>query len=83
VNVRLSRLPRPVEVDFLFAEARLVVETDGARYHDNRIAREADATRQAMLEAAGYRVLRVSWRQVTREPEQTSRRLRAALRVGR
>ncbi|HUB77054.1 MAG TPA: DUF559 domain-containing protein [Solirubrobacteraceae bacterium] len=79
VNVRLGGLPRPVEADFLFADARLVVETDGARFHDNRIAREADAMRQAMLEAAGYRVLRVTWRQVTREPQQTARRVRAAL----
>ena len=77
--LRAHGLPRPVEADFLFADARLVVETDGARFHDNRIAREADAMRQAMLEAAGYRVLRVTWRQVTREPQQTARRVRAAL----
>lgn len=79
VNARLAGLPRRVEVDFLFAEARLIVEADGARYHDNRLAREADASRQAMLEAAGYRVLRVTWSQVVREADDTVRRLRAAV----
>jgi hypothetical protein len=76
VNARLTGLPRPVEVDFLFVEHALVIEADGARYHDNRIAREDDAACQAMLEAAGYRVVRVTWVQVTRETAQTVRRLR-------
>lgn len=79
VNAGLEGLPRRVEVDFLFAEAGLVVEADGARYHENRVARDADVARQAMLEAAGYRVLRVNWKQVTRQQDETVRRLRRAL----
>ena len=79
VNVRLGGLPEAVEVDLLFPQARLVVEADGARYHDNPVARRSDAARQAMLEEAGYRVLRVSWSQVTRRPDETVRRLRRAL----
>jgi len=81
VNARLAGLPRRVEVDFLFADAGLVVETDGARYHDNALAREIE--RQAMLEAAGYRVLRVNWRQVTRDTDETVRRIRRALALTR
>jgi predicted transcriptional regulator of viral defense system len=78
VNATLAGLARRVEVDFLFAEHGLIVEADGARYHDNRIARQDDTARQAMLEAAGYRVVRVTWAQVTRDTAQTVRRLRRA-----
>jgi len=79
VNVAIEGLARPVEVDFLFADQRLVVEADGARFHDNALARESDADRQAMLEAAGYRVLRVTWRQATRDARATVERVRRAL----
>ncbi len=79
VNARLGGLPRRVEVDFLFADVGLVVEADGARYHESRVARDADIARQAMLGAAGYRVMRVNWNQVTRQREETIRRLRQAL----
>jgi hypothetical protein len=82
VNARLDGLPRPVEADFLFVDAAVIVEADGARYHDNRITRDADVARQAMLEAAGYRVLRVNWKQVTTQPDETARRLRRALTPG-
>jgi hypothetical protein len=76
VNAVLEGFPRRVEVDFMFEEARVILEADGARYHDNRLARRADVDKQAMLEAAGYRVVRLTWSQVTRDVEQTVRRLR-------
>jgi very-short-patch-repair endonuclease len=79
VNVAVDGLPRRVEVDFLFADHRVILEADGARYHDHRLARQTDAAKQATLEAAGYRVVRLSWCQVTREVEQTVRRLRHVL----
>lgn len=76
VNARLVVAGRRVEVDFLFAELRLVVETDGDRFHGTKLAREADAARQAELEAAGYRVVRLNWRQVDKQEDQTVKRLR-------
>ncbi len=79
VNVVLGGLPRRVEVDFFYADASLILEADGARYHANRFARDADAARQAMLEAAGYRVLRLNWAQVTLDPDPTASRVRRAL----
>ncbi len=66
------------EADFLFADRRLVIEADGARFHDTPLARRDDRERQAALEAAGYRVMRVTWEQVTRSTAQTARRLRRA-----
>jgi hypothetical protein len=43
-----------------------------------KLAREDDAERQARLEAAGERVLRVTWWQAIAHPEQTLARLVAA-----
>ena len=48
-------------------------------WHDHKLTREHDAHKQARLEAAGLRVLRITWRQITRSPQQTLDRIRAAL----
>ncbi|MDP8967057.1 MAG: DUF559 domain-containing protein, partial [Actinomycetota bacterium] len=63
----------------LWRRHRLVVEVDGARFHSGAIARRDDARRQALLEAHGYRVLRVTYGQLTRDPEQTIARIAHAL----
>ena len=57
-----------------------VIEADGAAWHDHRLAREDDAIRQALLEAHGERVVRVTWDQAVRHRTQTLARLTA---VGR
>jgi hypothetical protein len=78
VNVPLELPGRRVIPDFRWPAQRLVVEADGAAFHDNGIAREADAERQALLERHGERVLRVTWRQAIEQPAETLARLRAA-----
>src|SRR5215213_635264 len=78
VNVPLWLGGRRVVPDFRWPEARLVVEVDGAAWHDNRLAREDDAERQALLEAHGDRVLRVTWPQAIERPAQSLRRICAA-----
>ena len=40
-------------------------------WHDHELTREHDAVKQAQLEAAGLRVLRITFNQITREPQQT------------
>jgi very-short-patch-repair endonuclease len=78
VNRPLRIDGRRVIPDFRWPTQRLVIEADGAEWHDNPIAREDDAERQAILEAHGERVLRVTWQQaITRRPE-TLRRIRSA-----
>ena len=80
-------LPRPLtnarvaghEVDVLWPRERLIVEMDGYAYHGNRLAFEHDRRRDAELAAAGYRVIRVTWRQLTREPEAVLVRLAQAI----
>jgi len=78
VNKPLAIGRRRVIPDFRWPDQRLIVEVDGRAWHDGRLAREADAERQAFLEAHGERVIRVTWEQsVTRRPE-TIRRVLAA-----
>ena len=69
-------------VDFLWREQRVVVETDGRAFHDTATARRDDARRDHALRRAGYRVLRVSYAQVTSEQAAVAARVNRALRVG-
>jgi very-short-patch-repair endonuclease len=78
VNVALVLAGRRVVPDFRWPQSRLVVEADGAAWHDNKLAREDDAERQALLEAHGERVVRVTWEQAIVKPQQTLTRIRAA-----
>jgi len=64
--------------DFRWPDRRLVVEADSREWHEHRFAQEDDADRQARLEAAGERVLRVTWKQAIVRPGQTIARIRAA-----
>ncbi len=56
------------EVDLLWPAQRLVVETDGFAAHGHRAAFERDRRKQAELVAHGYRVIRLTWRQLCEEP---------------
>jgi very-short-patch-repair endonuclease len=54
-------------VDFLWRQARLVVEVDGYRYHATRAAFETDRARDRDLKARGIDVLRFADREVDDE----------------
>lgn len=82
INPRLELDGRAIRPDMLWRRQRLVVELDGSRWHHDPLTRQDDAERQAILEAHGYRVLRVTWRQIVNQPRQTLRRIRAALDGG-
>jgi very-short-patch-repair endonuclease len=75
VNVRVG----PYEVDFLWREARLVVEVDGFAFHGDRDAFEADRRRDAELAARGFNVIRVTWCRLIDEPEAVLVRIGQAL----
>lgn len=78
-------LPRPqahvlgYTVDFLWERERVVVEVDGFGAHGTRMRFETDRSRDAALVAAGYRVLRFTWRQLLKQPEVVIARLAAVL----
>jgi len=67
------------EVDFLWRRQRLVLESDGHRFHCTPRQIERDRRREADLVRAGYRVLRATWGQLEREPGDLARMVRAAL----
>ena len=78
VNKEMFLDGRKVIPDFRWPRDRIVVEADSRAWHDNKLAREDDAERQALLEAHGERVIRVTWEQAIARPAQTIARLRAA-----
>jgi hypothetical protein len=66
-------------VDAYWPSHRVIVQLDGFGYHRTRRDRERDAATDADLELAGYRVLRLTWDDVTVHGARTVRRLQAAL----
>lgn len=79
VNTRVG----PLTVDFCWARARLIVETDGYRFHRGRAAFEDDRDRDLILSGFGYAVQHLSYRQVVHESARVAAVLRAKLkRVG-
>jgi very-short-patch-repair endonuclease len=77
---KVNHLVEGKEVDFLFADQRLIVEADSWRYHRTRQAFERDRRRDATRLLAGYRTLRVTDRQLERRPHEAANLLAAALR---
>lgn len=76
--VHAARLPKPkanaqlhgFEVDFLWREQRVVVEVDGFAFHSSKRAFHRDRARDAMLNARGYAVTRITWEQLVAHPEE-------------
>jgi len=84
---RRQGLPRPevnveiagITVDFLWRDSRVVVETDGYRYHRGRDAFEQDHRRDLALRLAGFQPLRLSYEQVAKAPDEAIAALRLLL----
>jgi very-short-patch-repair endonuclease len=75
-SIRAAGLPEPelnvhvagFLVDAVWRAANLVVELDGARYHDQPGVARRDRRRDAALTIAGYTVLRYGWDDVGSAP---------------
>ena len=67
------------EVDCVWPEHRLIVELDGHATHAPIHAFEHDRARDRRLEAAGWRVIRITWRQLHEEPHLVEADLRLLL----
>jgi very-short-patch-repair endonuclease len=74
-NVRVG----PFEVDFVWRERWLIVETDGFRHHGTRSAFEADRERDVRLGMLGYQVVRFTYRQLTEQADAAAAALQALL----
>ncbi len=84
---REHRLPMPsfnttalgYEVDALWPSQRLAAELDSWKFHSHRAAFERDRIRDAALQAAGYRIIRVTHRRLTDEAPVLASELRVLL----
>lgn len=79
VNVPLQISGRWIEADCVWREPRVVVELDGHASHATGTAFERDRARDRALQAAGWRVLRITWRQLHEESDAIASDLRAVL----
>jgi len=70
-NEKVRAGGRTFEVDFLWREQRVIVETDGGRFHDHPMAQRRDAERNQLLARAGFKVPRIGWEQLRDEPDAT------------
>lgn len=66
----------------LWEEQLLAIETDGQETHGTPAAFQRDRKRDQILTAAGYRTARITWRQVTDEPNAVVNRIARMLNVG-
>jgi very-short-patch-repair endonuclease len=69
----------PFELDFFWPDSNLAVEVDGFTFHRSRAAFENDRRKDAWLLTQGIRMMRVTWKQITREPIVVAVRVAQAL----
>jgi hypothetical protein len=67
------------EVDYVWREARVIVELDARSTHDTVAAFERDRERDRILLAAGWRTVRVTWKQLEFSPDRLEADLRRLL----
>jgi very-short-patch-repair endonuclease len=79
VNAPLLIHGVPIEGDCVWRDARLIVELDGRATHGTPAAFESDRARDRKLQALGWRTARITWRQLTDEPEAVAYDLKALL----
>jgi very-short-patch-repair endonuclease/predicted transcriptional regulator of viral defense system len=70
---------RAICVDFCWREQRLIVETDGKKTHLTHQAFERDRRDDQRLTAAGWTVIRITWKQLEREPDRIMQTIGALL----
>jgi very-short-patch-repair endonuclease/predicted transcriptional regulator of viral defense system len=83
-----NELPRPLvnesvdpfTPDFRWTDQRLIVELDGFETHGTRAAFERDRARDRRLMSEGWRVARITTRQLDEAPTELADELRALLR---
>lgn len=79
----VNRMVGKLEVDFTWPDRRVAVETDSYGFHRGAQAYENDHERDLDLRAAGYDVVRLTWRQLTSKPNRCAMAVGDALRNSR
>ena len=65
--------------DFVYPDEKLVIEGHSRLWHEGKAAEVYDLERHRALVALGYRILYISWVDVTQYAEHTRMMIRAAL----
>jgi len=60
----------PIHPDFVWREQLVVLEADSKKWHGSRQRMEIDRRRDQRLTAAGWRVIRTTWKQMKHHPEE-------------
>jgi very-short-patch-repair endonuclease len=78
-NADIAVRGRFFRVDAVWDAQRLIVELDGRATHGTRSAFENDRERDRLLLLAGWRIVRITWRQLRDTPEVIAADLRELL----
>ncbi|MBI4728952.1 MAG: DUF559 domain-containing protein [Acidobacteria bacterium] len=70
-------------VDFAWPDLRLAIEADGYRWHSGRIRWEHDRARGNELTLLGWRIVHVTWTDLSRRPEAVLAAVRRSLAANR
>jgi very-short-patch-repair endonuclease len=70
-------------VDFAYPDARLAIEADGFRWHSGRLRWDQDRARRNELTLLGWRIIHITWTQLTRRPHAVSGAIKEALAAER
>ena len=65
-------------VDFLWEKYRTIAEADGLLKYTGSEVLRAEKLRQERLADLGYEIVRITWRQIIDQPEETAARIRRA-----
>jgi very-short-patch-repair endonuclease len=76
---KINRIGDHGELDATWPEHRLIVECDGFATHGTREAFERDRAKDRELQVAGWRVVRVTWRQLRDDGDTVMRQIAALL----
>ena len=79
-NVRISTRAGTFIADVLFPAQRVVIEIDGWEFHGDRQAFEMDRFKSNNLTSQGWLVIRVTWRQLSENPDWVENILRKTLK---
>jgi Transcriptional regulator, AbiEi antitoxin/AbiEi antitoxin C-terminal domain/Protein of unknown function (DUF559) len=75
----INRISDDGELDATWHEQRLIVECDGFATHGTREAFERDRAKDRALQVGGWRVVRLTWRQLRDDGDVIARQLAALL----
>ena len=79
VNTSIQVGGRWVEADCVWRAQRLIVELDGHAFHATTAAYERDRARDRSLHVGGWRVVRITWRQLHDDADALATDLRSLL----